>query len=186
MIKGSLQDEPQEGRRSVGKLLQHSRYDVIRVGKEVVAIWIKEEDTECRTVILFPWGIEFVLISEAIKSVMFLLRLQKIYNLFCPWFTYETNSVSDLKNINQMIGNDYHLKSNMLPFSTFHSPQSARAWAHYAHSLFNFPPSVCDWWSISVWRQRNYSTEILSIQGGTKAIFPLNQFSLARDRLGWL
>lgn len=38
MIKGSLQDEPQEGRRSVGKLLQRSRCDVIRVGKEVVAI----------------------------------------------------------------------------------------------------------------------------------------------------
>ena len=38
MIKGSLQDEPQEGRRSVVKLLQHSRYDVRRVGKEVVAI----------------------------------------------------------------------------------------------------------------------------------------------------
>lgn len=39
---------------------------------------------ECETVILFPWGIEFVLISKAIKSVMFLLRLQKMYNLFCP------------------------------------------------------------------------------------------------------
>lgn len=30
-------------------------------------------------------------------------------------------------------------------YITFHSPQSARAWAHYAHSLFNFPhPSATD------------------------------------------
>lgn len=148
---------PQKGRSSVGKLLQHSRCDVIRVGKEVVAIWIKgREDTECGSVILFPWGIEFVLISKPIKSVMFLLRLQKMCNLFCPWFTYETNSVSDLKNVNQMIDNDYHLKSNMLLFATFHSLHSARAWAHYGHHLFNLPPSL--WQSISVWRWRNYST----------------------------
>lgn len=38
MIKGNLRNESQEGGRSVGKLLQHSRYGVIGVGMEVIAV----------------------------------------------------------------------------------------------------------------------------------------------------
>lgn len=45
MINGNLWDESQEGEKgSVGKLLQHSRYGVVRAGMEVVAVRIK--DTE--------------------------------------------------------------------------------------------------------------------------------------------
>lgn len=38
MIEGNLWDEPQEGGRSVGKLLKHSRYGVIKIGMEVIAV----------------------------------------------------------------------------------------------------------------------------------------------------
>lgn len=37
------------------------------------------------------------------------------------------DSVSDLKDVHQMLGNDYHLTSNMFSFPALHSPHYAGA-----------------------------------------------------------